>query len=1699
MGRTFSPLPSEPANTQDKPLSSWRIAGRRVRRVLLHLIFWPVLLVSLVAVLIYVPPVQDFLRGKVVNFLKEKTGTEVQLSHLALRFPIGLSLEGLYVEDQQGDTLLYAGTVKSRAGLAALFDQRIVLGGVELTDVRATIHQTADSTFNFNFILDGFASNDTTNAPADTTGGWEFAIEDVFLRNVVLDLQLQPSSLGMALRLGELYVDMDVFQLHPKRFYADHIALRNTRVDMRTASGPPEPDTYPALVNPLADIDIRFNELSLENVAFTQKTTNTGDSLWLAARSITATTDSMDLTRQRSALNQLMLNDIRFGMLTADTATPAKTHHAAPPWLGQNDGFRYFLRDWNVTANSIKVMDSDIALHSGSIALPKSLFDPNHIVLNSVDLDLKNVQLDNAHVLATLDALNVTSGPDHTRLQASLALNATPSATIIQQGVIAAGGNTIEFDARAEQSSMDAVYRNPERIPLNIHASSVIDPEKLQPLLNALGVVLPAKLTMQETLASTVHAAGTLESLDTLVLAVKGDQGSVAQIRGRIANATAWPRTAFNVDVDQLTMGTGLREMVRAFAPPGTVLPQRLTLKAHGGGNGSAMQARIDMDSDLGAAKGTITASGWNKDLPDAFAVDLTVDRFQIARFTGDTAIGPVSVLITGKGAHMNGPQREANLSVTPKVLQYQGRDLSSVQLTANALGDSIHLDLKADAGPMKVALTAHGPWPIGKDSLSARFDLFVDRLYLEEMHLLEYPLNVEGQLTGNASFSRDMHGHFSIDAPGLRLFNTERDITLEQFTASGYLGTDSTAIDLDSDALTLNYHTNIAVDSLIPRSQAKILSFFSADTSFTPAPGKHMDLAITLPRPELLTGLVFPDLQAIRLGTFTGSYSSDTDELQLDLDLPLLVYDSITIVDLRTAIDAKGTRLTGHVEMERIERDSLLVHGLSIDAATAAGALTTTLRIADDEKDRYRIGTVLRSQEGVRTLHVAEDLLLNERTWTADPKNLIRMATTGTEAEHFTLSSGTEQIQLISEPSHLRIALTAFDMSTITSVVTSLDSIPVAQGTLDGEVLLPTAEGGLLSADLIISDLHALGTELGTLHMTARQPRPDTYHAEAELKQTSNRFNANADIVTGTNTSVEAQADIDFKDLSFLKPFVSSYLYALTGGLAGTIHYQQKGDALDLDGTLTFANAGVGVIQTGATYLLPKESMTLHNGTIHFTEFDLLDSLGNTFKLDGDVVLTEPSNPGLDLRLRTDKFQMINSTSKQNDMFYGDLFASTDLRITGTAIKPVLKGDLGILPGTMFSVVLPGSKVQLVGAEGIVVFTDDLSLQDTLLANSDGQMLLDSLQAHLPGIELDLSIHIDKKAKFAVVLDPTTGDQATFSGYGDLVFRYKPDGSMYLSGPFTLESGGYTLEFYGLVKKRFDLVSGSTIRWTGDPLKAAMNIKAKYLSESAPYPLVASTGVIPESERNRLQQPLPFEVVISVSGAVNDPTIDFGLDLDRNYRNSYPQVNAQLEHLSQPANVEDRNRQVFGLLVMNSFIQDEASGGAPSSGIATSAARNSVNGLLTDQMNKLTGKYIKGVNVSLGVNTYDQASGNQTYQRTSVDYKVSKRLLNDRLSFEVGGSVGVDEQNSQVSNVSNTRAAQYAILYDLTKDGRLRIRGFHENAFDLYDGDITNSGVALMFTRDFEENDRARASGRAAAEEQRKAAEQLKAKEEKE
>jgi hypothetical protein len=758
---------------------------------------------------------------------------------------------------------------------------------------------------------------------------------------------------------------------------------------------------------------------------------------------------------------------------------------------------------------------------------------------------------------------------------------------------------------------------------------------------------------------------------------------------------------------------------------------------------------------------------------------------------------------------------------------------------------------------------------------------------------------------------------------------------------------------------------------------------------------------------------------------------------------------------------------------------------------------LENTLRVQNGEDPpSYQLTVQVQRDGQATTLHIVpEGLVLDKEEWTADPGNLLRLAAAGgVRAEHFELHSKEQRVQVVTGESSTRVNVSGFEFGTLLNFVTSSDTTAFAAGELSGSLDLPKDNAPGLKADLKVHELALAGDPMGDLSITASEAARSNYTAHVVLKNGKNTLDGQASVdASGHSPVVHGQADIDLTDLSVFKPFTKAYLYEVAGGLQGKLRYDKEGKKSALNGDLTFADTRVGILATRSLFRLDKESLHFDDRGIHLKHFTMKDSLDHVFTLDGDILTSDLSDLRFDLDLRTDSFQLVGSRRGDNDLFYGDVIAGLDLSITGTSHLPKLKGDVRILQGTDLSVVMPGSEVKLVSSEGIVVFTDSLNDPSAMKRTEKSARLRDSLNARLEGYDLDLRIRVDNAALFSVVLDPTTGDAATFQGHGDLHFTYNARGDMTLIGPFTFSKGDYTLEFYGLVKKHFELVRGSTVKWSGDPLKAQMDIQARYRSQTAPYALVASTEVLSDEAINRLQQRLPFEVIISVDGRMDKPNIDFGIDLDREYRNSYPQVASKLDELAQSSNADERDRQVFGLLVMNTFIPEESSSTAPSSCIVTTAARSSVNGILTDQLNKVTGKYVKGVDVSLGVNTVDQAAGNATYQRTSVDYKVSKSFLNDRLSFEVGGSVGVDEQDEQVGNISNTRAAQYVVYYNLTKDGRYRLRGFYENAFDLYDGEITDSGVAVQYTKEFEENERARNAAREAERKRRKAAEEAK------
>ena len=127
---------------------------------------------------------------------------------------------------------------------------------------------------------------------------------------------------------------------------------------------------------------------------------------------------------------------------------------------------------------------------------------------------------------------------------------------------------------------------------------------------------------------------------------------------------------------------------------------------------------------------------------------------------------------------------------------------------------------------------------------------------------------------------------------------------------------------------------------------------------------------------------------------------------------------------------------------------------------------------------------------------------------------------------------------------------------------------------------------------------------------------------------------------------------------------------------------------------------------------------------------------------------------------------------------------------------------------------------------------------------------------------------------------------------------------------------------------------------------------------EAASYELMANQlGNTSESELNKYKQKLPFEVVLKLDGEIMDPTIDFDIDIADSERGAMGgTINTRLQLLNKQES--ELNKQVFALLILGGFISenplDRATG---EMGFAEATARNTVSGLLTDQLNKLADK----------------------------------------------------------------------------------------------------------------------------------------------
>jgi hypothetical protein len=541
----------------------------------------------------------------------------------------------------------------------------------------------------------------------------------------------------------------------------------------------------------------------------------------------------------------------------------------------------------------------------------------------------------------------------------------------------------------------------------------------------------------------------------------------------------------------------------------------------------------------------------------------------------------------------------------------------------------------------------------------------------------------------------------------------------------------------------------------------------------------------------------------------------------------------------------------------------------------------------------------------------------------------------------------------------------------------------------------------------------------------------------------------------------IHFQADIDRFNLAVVEPLSLGQLKNVSGQLVGNVKVDGKTSRPDIDGKIFFKEAKFIATALNNEFQLRDEAIVVDRSGLTLDNFTIRDAKNNEAVIDGSIASATFTTFNLDLTVRTDNFQLLNSTMDDNDLFYGRVGLNMRAKVKGTSDLPRVSMNASLTKESDFTYVVPQSEKGVLEQQGIVVFVDRDAKKDPFLSSINPA---DTASSGFKGIDLTANIELSEFETFNIVIDPVTGDKLSINGNSTLTLNMDATGDMELSGRYEVVKGSYDMSFYKLVKRKFLLEKGGTITWSGDPLNAMMDLRAIYEVETSPMELV-SNQIDPnnQTEMNMYRQQLPFLVYLQIRGELLTPEISFQLDMPERERNAFGgNVYAKIQDIN--TRESDLNKQVFSLLVLKRFMSDnpfESQGGD-----VESTARRSVSKLLTEQLNRLS-QNVKGVELSVDVKSYEDFSTGAGQGQTELQLGLSKSLLNDRLVVKVSGNVDVEGDASQQRGFEDY-IGDLALEYKLTEDGRFRIVGFRNSNYDMIDGELIETGAGLIYIKDY-------------------------------
>ncbi len=1590
-------------------------------------------LVLLALILVNFTSIQNKIVDRVERELQGRTGAQVRIERFAMYMPHAVSLKGVYAEDAKSDTLIYIGRLHVSTNLFDLLHRTITLNRVGIANARLNLRRQENSeNYNYQFIIDslsGEAKKPETKAP------WNFTINRVRLNDVhfVYDDRLKKQYGNFI--IGDLGVSMNRLDLTRLDLDAAEINLDNSDI-FYSRYGPSEStdDDFMENKDKSPKFNIEVDEISLSKNMVEYHDSVSNMMLSLSMGNLSLSEGKLNLDEQLIDASEFLLNESN--VIYEKYPSAEKNSQMEDATRNESSEWRFRLKDLQLDHNSIRYDDNRFGRAARGM-------DMNHFEVKIVRSGIQNIRFDSLLVADITEFSIIEKDGIHVeelsgnlsyskdRIEVSDFYFKTPASRIEAEKVTAGNFSTI--------GKMDAVINLTGSV--NTNDLTYIIPSIRKHLHGIKNVSLNAAASKTDQLIS-------LKKLDL------NTGGLRINARGTVSEWTDLKK--LKADSVQIKLRTGRSALISLMPPEilpeGLTYPEDISLNLNVSGKIDSLEGIMELNTSLGGIDSRFTQGSSVPGDSIQLRGHVSIKEVRLDTILGNPDLGEVTAGfdVSARGNSI----KDLSYQVDGAIQSFGYRDFIYKDLELSSDIEYPHVKLRLSADQPEIVFNFDGEAHIMDSFPSVAFRLDLEKADFDALNIGPSNLFVQGLVDADIDSIQIGRLNGTLDIKDVAILKGEELYEVDSLLLISVDQQDESRISIESDILSFQLNGNVPVlkipsvmTGFANRYLDKTGAKQASDTSY------WLNFNLDLHRHDILTDVLIPPLQRLDIERFEGNFDESEDLLRIDIDVPEVQYGSITLNSLTARVESGPDRIDGQLLLNELRRGDVSVSGIKMKVATIESRVRTSFEIPRDDTTFLLLTTDFFREDERLSLHVVEDsLYLNGRHWRVNPDNRLRFGTP-LLAENFEFSYSDQTIGIRNAQNDNRDSVVVIEISNFR--LAALGDIfdlknPLFNGLLN---LAFTFEPGVEypSGNLGISNLTYKGTRLGDLSSGFRKIDYGI-NLDMELSAGEGLLTVKGDFLPESGNELDLTADFRNFNLTALKPITDPVMKSFKGQVDGGLIITGNTSYPGINGDLQLNDIEAFPFYLNTGLYINNETVRFRGDEIRFDSFRILDANESEALLGGVVNTDNFSGIDLDLTFNSNNFRVFDTEEAGDNIFYGKVIVSSDLLIRGSPQLLQVEGNSTLNNGSEVNIVVPGATGEVIEREGLVNFIDRSESADPFFEEVE-KISRDTAQQTIEGLDIQANVEINQNTKLTLIIDKRTGDHLSLQGTGNFSFRLRPGGNVNLTGRYNINDGQYSLNFHQVVKRRFSILSGSFIQWTGNPTTARLEIDAQYALETQ----------VPVTD---VRERLPFNVNLNIGGELLSPELNFSIRMPEDARQQHGQVAAYINDINR--NESELNKQVMSLILFKSFWAGQKASDDRGLGL-TSTARTSLSRFLTQQLNRLsTG--VEGLNINLNLESYERQTEEQTREAvTNLEVGLSQSLFNERMTIKVSGDVYLERAQSRSRDMLDY-ADDVSIEYKLTPGGNLQLVGFRENEFDgLSQGEITRTGIGVIYVEDYD------------------------------